>query len=152
MASPCRAIVPLGTCVCVSCAGTSAQKAWGAHRVVAGKGGDEQREPVGDGCFECMDAAAERWPHEAWGQTAARIAGSEEERRRLVTMYIVLLQELGPGGAPEPAASGAPEPRTLGGRFALETFWVHGVVSRRRWPRPRCGTSLPPAPDGDVLT
>ena len=89
MASQCRAIVPLGTCVCVSCASTSAQKAWGAHRVFAGEDGDERRQPAGDGCFECMDAAAERWPHEAWGQTAARIAGSEDERRRLVAMAAV---------------------------------------------------------------
>ena len=57
--------------------------------MVAGKGGDEQREPAGDGCFECMDAAAERWPHEAWGQTAARIAGSADEKRRLVAMAAV---------------------------------------------------------------
>ena len=57
--------------------------------MVAGNGGDEQWEPAGDGCFECMDAAAERWPHEAWGQTAARIAGSEDERRRLVAMAAV---------------------------------------------------------------
>ena len=89
MASQCRAIVPFGTCVCVSCASTSAQKAWGAHRVIAGEGGDEQREPPGDGCFECMDAAAERWPHETWGQTAARIAGSADEKRRLVAMAAV---------------------------------------------------------------
>lgn len=51
MASQCRAIVPLGACVCVSCASTSTQKAWGAHRVIAGEGGDEipgdqQVEPV----------------------------------------------------------------------------------------------------------
>ena len=89
MASPCLAIVRLGTCSCVSCQSTSDQKAWGAHRVVAGEGGGEQRQPVGDFCFECKDAAAERWPHEAWDQTAARIAGSEDERRRLVAMVAV---------------------------------------------------------------
>ena len=57
--------------------------------MIAGEGGDEQREPAGDGCFECMDAAAERWPHETWGQTAARIAGSADEKRRLVAMAAV---------------------------------------------------------------
>ena len=71
-----------------ACKSTIDQKAWGKHRVVvAGEGGDEQRGPAGDGCFECMDTAAERWPHEGWGQ--ARIAGSEDERRRLVAMVAV---------------------------------------------------------------
>ena len=91
MASPCRAIVPLakvGRCECICCKSTSDQKAWGKHRIVDA-GGDERREPAGDGCFECMDTAAERWPHEGWGQTAARIAGSEDERRRLVAMVAV---------------------------------------------------------------